>query len=111
MSFTILLNGAKGRMGHAISDAAREMNITVGAACDTGDNPAASIAACDAVIDFSFHAATRAMLELAVAHDPVRYRDLVLNPAPKKRPVTTPGRWGQPPSLERPPANRPWRAA
>lgn len=50
------------------------------------------------------------VLELAVGHDPVRYRDLVVNPQPKKRPADTPGRWGQPPSLERPPANRPWRA-
>ncbi len=68
MSFTILLNGAKGRMGQAISAAAHEMNITVGAACDAGDKPAASIAACDAVVDFSSHSATRAILELAVAH-------------------------------------------
>ncbi|OIQ92312.1 4-hydroxy-tetrahydrodipicolinate reductase [mine drainage metagenome] len=68
MSFTILLNGAKGRMGQAIAAAAHEMNITVGAACDTGDNAAASISSCDAVVDFSFHAATRSILELAVAH-------------------------------------------
>ena len=49
------------------------------------------------------------VLELAVAHVPVRYRDLVVNPQPNKRLASTPGRWGQPPSLERPPANRPWR--
>ncbi|MGH7745806.1 MAG: IS1595 family transposase [Candidatus Dormibacteria bacterium] len=51
------------------------------------------------------------VLELAVAHQPVRYRDLVANPRPKRSPPATLGRWGQPPSLERPPANRPWRAA
>lgn len=51
------------------------------------------------------------VLELAVAHDPVRYRDLVANPKPKRRPPSPPVARGQPPSLERPPANRPWRAA
>lgn len=51
------------------------------------------------------------VLELAVAHDPVRYRDLVVNPQPKSRPPTPPGTRGHPASLERPPANRPWRAA
>jgi transposase-like protein len=51
------------------------------------------------------------LLELAIGHDPIRYQDLVLNPQPKKRPAASVGLWGQPPSLERPPANRPWRAA
>jgi hypothetical protein len=51
------------------------------------------------------------VLELAVAHEPVRYRDLILNPEPKKNPPEGRAGWGHPPSLERPPANRPWRAA
>ena len=51
------------------------------------------------------------LLELAVAHEPVRYRDLIVNPEPKKNPPLAPGGRGHPPSLERPPANRPWRAA
>ena len=51
------------------------------------------------------------VLELAVAHEPVRYRDLIVNPEPKKNPPLAPGGRGHPPSLERPPANRPWRAA
>jgi transposase-like protein len=51
------------------------------------------------------------VLELAVAHPPVRYRDLISEPTPKKNPPTAPRRRGHPPSLERPPANRPWRAA
>jgi transposase-like protein len=50
------------------------------------------------------------VLELAVAHQPVRYRDLVVDPRPRRRGPVTPGRWGQPPSLERPAAGRPWRA-
>ncbi|MCI0689662.1 MAG: IS1595 family transposase [Sporichthyaceae bacterium] len=51
------------------------------------------------------------VLELAVAHEPVRYRELILNPEPKKKPPAGRPGWGHPPSLERPPANRPWRAA
>jgi len=49
------------------------------------------------------------VLELAVAHEPVRYRDLVANPQPKRQPPPAPVARGHPPSLERPPANRPWR--
>ena len=51
------------------------------------------------------------LLELAVAHEPVRYRDLIVNPQAKKKPPAAPGGRGHPPSLERPPANRPWRAS
>lgn len=51
------------------------------------------------------------VLELAVTHEPVRYRDLVVNPGPKKHPPTAPGGRGHPRSLERPPANRPWRTS
>jgi transposase-like protein len=51
------------------------------------------------------------VLEMAIAHEPVRYRDLVLNPHPKKNPPAGGAGWGHPPSLERPPANRPWRVA
>lgn len=50
------------------------------------------------------------VLQLAVGHQPVRYRDLVMNPQPKKRPPTGRGS-GHPPSLDRPSASRPWRAA
>lgn len=49
------------------------------------------------------------VLELAVAHDPVRYRDLVRHPEPKASPPRPPATRGHPPSLERPPADRPWR--
>ncbi len=51
------------------------------------------------------------VLQLAVSHDPVRYHELIVDPQPKKVPPVPPGRWGHPPTLERPPANRPWRTA
>ena len=51
------------------------------------------------------------VLELAVGHDPVRYRDLVAAPQPKTKPPAPPGQRGHPPSIERPRAARPWRTA
>jgi transposase-like protein len=50
------------------------------------------------------------VLELAVAHEPVRYRDLVLNPRRTSGPRQSPGTRGNPPTLDRPSAQRPWRA-
>ena len=51
------------------------------------------------------------VLELAVAHDPVRYQDLIATSRPRAGRPTPPYGRGHPPSLERPPANRPWRIA
>ena len=51
------------------------------------------------------------VLELAVGHPPVRYRDLVVDPQPKAASPPPPGQRGHPPSLDRPAADRPWRAA
>ena len=51
------------------------------------------------------------VLELAVAHAPVRYRDLVAHPQPKQTPPSPPGRRGHPPTMDRPRAARPWRAS
>lgn len=51
------------------------------------------------------------VLELAVAHAPVRYRDLVANPKPKKTTPSPPGARGHPPTLDRPRATQPWRAS
>jgi transposase-like protein len=51
------------------------------------------------------------VLELAVAHEPVRYADLIVNPQPGSRRPPRPGTRTRPPSLERPAANRPWRDA
>jgi transposase-like protein len=51
------------------------------------------------------------VLELAVAHAPVRYEQLIATKRPRATPPTPPRARGHPPSLERPPANRPWRVA
>ena len=51
-------------------------------------------------------------LQLAVGHGPVRYKSLIANPRPRQIPPRPPPpaeRASHPPSLERPPANRPWR--
>ena len=72
MALKILINGGKGRMGHALVDAAKEMGLMVGAAVGRGGDAAAELAKADVVVDFSSHLATRALLELAVAqHKPV----------------------------------------
>jgi transposase-like protein len=49
------------------------------------------------------------VLELAADHDPVRYRDLIVNPQRRAAPRRPPPTRGKPPSLERPRADRPWR--
>lgn len=63
----ILLNGAKGRMGQAITSAAQSAGASV-VGIDQGDDAAKHIANCDVVIDFSFHAATPALATLAAQH-------------------------------------------
>ncbi|MFP4203492.1 MAG: 4-hydroxy-tetrahydrodipicolinate reductase [Opitutales bacterium] len=68
MALQILLNGAQGRMGQAILDAAESQGANIAAACDVGDDPAERIADCDAVIDFSFHEATPQIARLAAEH-------------------------------------------
>lgn len=51
------------------------------------------------------------LLQLAAGHDPVRYRNIVAGKRPRKIPPAPPAGRGHPPSLDRPPAERPWRAA
>ena len=51
------------------------------------------------------------VLELGVAHAPVRYRDIVVDAEPKQIRPTPPGARGHPPSLDRPRADHPWRSA
>jgi 4-hydroxy-tetrahydrodipicolinate reductase len=68
MALTVLIHGAKGRMGQALTTTAPEFGLAIGAAVDRGDDLGGRFAACDVAIDFSSHAATRAFLEGAVAH-------------------------------------------
>jgi transposase-like protein len=49
------------------------------------------------------------VLQLAVGHEPVRYRQLIKRPRPRAVPPLPPGATGHPPSIDRPRANRPWR--
>jgi hypothetical protein len=49
------------------------------------------------------------VLELAVAHGPVRYQDLVMSQSPKAVPPKPPRQRAHPPSLARPSPSRPWR--
>jgi hypothetical protein len=49
------------------------------------------------------------VLELAAGHAPVRYGDIIAGRRPHKVPPTPPIVRGKPPSMDRPPANRPWR--
>jgi hypothetical protein len=51
------------------------------------------------------------VMQLAIGHDPVRYSDLIVEKRPKRNPPAGRAGWGHPPSLDRPPVNRPWRAA
>jgi 4-hydroxy-tetrahydrodipicolinate reductase len=68
MPLTILLNGAKGRMGQAILATAPELRVAIGAAVDTGDDASGGLKRCDAIVDFSSPSATAPLLELAVTH-------------------------------------------
>jgi 4-hydroxy-tetrahydrodipicolinate reductase len=67
MALPILLNGARGRMGQTIASVASEMDVTIAASADLGDDPARLGGAWDAIVDFSSPKGTRAVLELAVA--------------------------------------------
>ena len=51
------------------------------------------------------------VLELAIGHGPVRYRDLIKHPRPRPSQRPPSRNRGRPPSLERPAADRPWRPA
>ena len=67
MALRILINGGKGRMGHAVAAAARDLGLEIAGSVDIGDDIAGGVAKCDVVVDFSSHSATRSLLEIAVA--------------------------------------------
>ncbi len=64
---SILLNGAKGRMGQAIASTAPELGVTIAAATDLGDDPSPLAPSCDVFVDFSSPRGTRSLLETAVS--------------------------------------------
>ena len=68
MSLKILLSGAKGRMGQAISSIADDHGCRISHPVDLGDDPTGFISDCDLVIDFSLRDATRPLAELAGEH-------------------------------------------
>jgi 4-hydroxy-tetrahydrodipicolinate reductase len=68
-NLTILLSGSQGRMGLAIAAVAPELGVDIGAAVDVGGDPAAHVAGCDVVVDFSSPRATQSLLELAVSRN------------------------------------------
>jgi len=51
------------------------------------------------------------VLELAIAHSLVSYEDFIATGRPRAVPPAPLQARGHPPSLERPPGNRPWRTA
>jgi 4-hydroxy-tetrahydrodipicolinate reductase len=61
----VIITGAKGRMGQALVSCAKNFrNLKVVAAIDRGDDLRAVLSKADAVIDFSSHDATPAIVEL-----------------------------------------------
>lgn len=66
MALDICIVGAKGRMGHAVAEAAEEAGHTVSAKIDVGDDLATGIANADVVIDFSYHTVTESVFKAAV---------------------------------------------
>ena len=65
MSLKILIQGALGRMGHALKQAAEERGHTIVAGIDLGDCVEDAIVDADLAIDFSHHSATLPLAECA----------------------------------------------
>ena len=65
----VIINGSKGRMGHALISAAAEFQIPVAAAIDVGDDLAAAVAGADVIVDFSSHSTTAKVIECAIAQN------------------------------------------
>ena len=68
MSIPILLNGAHGRMGQAITEVAADFGVAI-APIDKGDDADEKIKTCSGVIDFSFHTATLPLIQLCAEHN------------------------------------------
>jgi len=82
---SILLHGARGRMGRMITGIAPELGVSIGASVDVDDDLAAGLDVCDVIVDFSAPAVTRSLLELAVGwKKPVVLGTTGHDPAEKK---------------------------
>ena len=68
MNLKVLLCGAGGRMGQAISSIAEDHGCSVTCPVDLGDDPRDGISACDLVIDFSLREATLPLARLSAEH-------------------------------------------
>ncbi len=68
MPLKILLNGAHGRMGKAVQEAAAESDCEIVAAIDTGDDASKFINKCQVAIDFSAPEGTIGLARLAAAN-------------------------------------------
>lgn len=68
MALNILLNGARGRMGLAITDIAESNDTVIASSCDSGDDPSKDIDQCEVIIDFSVREVTLKIAELAAAN-------------------------------------------
>ncbi len=66
----ILITGSRGRMGEAVAAAcAADPEVTAERSIDQGDDLASNLAACDAVVDFSFHGFTAELAAACVAQN------------------------------------------
>ena len=63
----ILLNGAQGRMGRAISAIAEEEGCRIALECDLGSEPGDDLSACEVAVDFSSHESTPDLAALCAA--------------------------------------------
>jgi 4-hydroxy-tetrahydrodipicolinate reductase len=81
----IIINGARGRMGHALIAAATQLKLSVAAAIDAGDDLAAALTQGDVVVDFSVHSATANVIELAVARKKALVIGTTGHPAEEKQ--------------------------
>jgi 4-hydroxy-tetrahydrodipicolinate reductase len=65
----IVMNGARGRMGRTIiACASADPDVAISHEVDEGDDLAAALPACDAVIDFTHHTVTAGVAESCAAH-------------------------------------------
>lgn len=69
MSLRIALIGARGRMGQAITAAAKDADAIISASINSGDDLSAGIAQSDVIIDFSSHKISAEVVRLAVKHN------------------------------------------